>query len=75
MIWRHALPEGRVIEVLWNEEKQRIYTDITQPVLLQVGSSSYCQYTTLYLVVSLMLKANSLFTGLQRVSSGDAEGV
>ena len=38
MIWKLALPDGRVVEVLWSEEKKKFYTDATQPVLLQVST-------------------------------------
>lgn len=41
MIWKLALPEGRVIEVLWNEEKGRFYTDAIQPVTLQVSTNIF----------------------------------
>jgi hypothetical protein len=37
MIWSFALPDGRVIEILWSEESKKFYTDALQPVLPQVS--------------------------------------
>jgi hypothetical protein len=39
-IWSLALPDARVIEILWNSKSNKYYTDAPQPTILRVNKES-----------------------------------
>jgi hypothetical protein len=40
IIWSFALPDARVIEILWNSQSNKYYTDAPQPTVLRVNKES-----------------------------------
>jgi hypothetical protein len=47
-IWKHAQPEDRPIEVHWNHLTGKVYTNASQPVLLQVNHESRVETLKIY---------------------------
>ncbi|RDL42488.1 uncharacterized protein BP5553_02467 [Venustampulla echinocandica] len=76
MVWHFSIPESRVIEVLWNSETGRYYTDALQPSLLQACRESRNEGKRVYHALELNLDGGFIpelarydLRALQRMSS------
>ena len=68
MIWKLAMPEGRIIEVLRGKTSNNFYTDVRMPALLQTCSESRVEALRVYKALIVDVSDTKYATGFGKLA-------
>jgi hypothetical protein len=72
-IWSLALPDARVIEILWDSESNKYYTDAPQPTILRVNKESRGEALRFYEAWVVNVRKEPAVTPCQLTRSASAK--